>query len=372
MVEFTLMILFQALVAFLIGTLLFDVVHYSFHQCIKSQYKLLRTLGRWHFAHHRFYSSTLQIDKRWAKANIHYHVIPEYCIQVTGVLGCLFFFHSYAILLALLVQTYIFMEVYYYQGIDRHHLTREHLPSYHGGFFVSKNYHALHHVYPNYYFSSYIKWLDCLLGTGLTLAGKRIAMTGASGALGSHMKRLLEKEGAMVTPFKFGVDYTYDHYEKLRDSLAKTDILLLCHGTKYDHTQEANCDSFVAMIELFKSVRKPTLLPLEIWGVGSEIECHPCFGIKSLKPYAHSKRQYARHARVYFHDKHIQYRHIVHSAFTSRMGPGLMSARVAAIVTLFLIKRGFRYVPVTYTGFAFLNYLRFFFAKKTAAQKQAI
>ena len=79
--------------------------------------------------------------------------------------------------------------------------------------------------------------------------------------------------------------------------------------------------------------------------------------------YAASKRKFARHARTYFHDKNLHYRHLVHSAFISRMGPGLMTAGFAAKMTLFLIKRGFKYVPVTYTGFAFLNYFRFLFNK---------
>lgn len=359
MIAFILATLFQAFLAFLIGTLVFDAVHYGFHLCIKSP--LLRKLGRPHFFHHRFYSSALQINQQWIKANLNNHVIPEYLIQMAGISCCFFFFHPLAIALAMLVQTYIFIEVCYYRGCDRHHVARKQLPPYRGGFFVSKNYHALHHVYPNSYFSSYIKLLDWILGTGHHLAGKRIAMTGASGALGRNMKRLLEKEGAIVTAFKFGVDYTYDNYESLRDTLAHTDILFLCHGSKLENAQQANCASFVAIIELFKSVHKPTLVPLEIWGVGSEIECHPCFGIKKLKPYASSKRQYAKHARQYFYDKKIQYRHLVHAAFTSRMGPGLMSAKVAAFMTLFFIKRGFKYVPVTYTGFAYLNYLRFVF-----------
>ena len=44
------------------------------------------------------------------------------------------------------------------------------------------------------------------------------------------------------------------------------------------------------------------------------------------------------------------------------MGHGLMSADTAATVALGLIRRGFRYVPVTYTGIAFLNLLKFVFA----------
>ena len=46
------------------------------------------------------------------------------------------------------------------------------------------------------------------------------------------------------------------------------------------------------------------------------------------------------------------------SAFTSPMGPGLMSGRTCARVALFLIRRGARYVPVTYTGVALWNYFK--------------
>ena len=36
-----------------------------------------------------------------------------------------------------------------------------------------------------------------------------------------------------------------------------------------------------------------------------------------------------------------------------------MSARMTAAIALWLIRRGFRYVPVTYTGIAFLNFIPF-------------
>ena len=42
------------------------------------------------------------------------------------------------------------------------------------------------------------------------------------------------------------------------------------------------------------------------------------------------------------------------------MGPGLMSGRTAAWGALWLIRHGFRYVPMTYTGIAFLNFIPFF------------
>lgn len=353
--------LIQAMIAFYFGALLFDIFHIIFHQFMKSNHAWLRAIGNIHRAHHRFYSSKLAIDKAWESKNLKQHVIVEYSVQLLGIFCCLIVFHIIPILLASLLSTYIFLIAWYNRGADLHHRPIKKLPAYQSRLLVDINYHALHHVYPNHFYSSYLKLFDYILGTCLPLAGKNITMTGSSGALGSNMKILLEKEGAIVTTFKYGIDYNYDDYEKLRARLIDTDILFLCHGTKYQDTEDANCCSFVNMIELYKTVRKEKITPPEIWAVGSEIEFHPCFGIKKLYPYANSKRRYARYARRYFHDHTIQYRHLVHSAFTSKMGPGLMSARFCAHITMFLLKRGFKYVPVTYTGFAFLNYFRYKF-----------
>ncbi len=124
---------------------------------------------------------------------------------------------------------------------------------------------------------------------------------------------------------------------------------------------QANCDSFLALIERYKAHVRPRQMPGEVWAVGSEIECHPAFGLPELKSYARSKRAYARHAARLMGDRDILYRHIVPSAFRSRMGPGLMSGRTAAAVAFWLIRHGFRYVPVTYTGIAFVNYIPFRF-----------
>lgn len=359
MIALTLWIILQTLIAFLIGTLFFDIFHYLSHQFLKSKYTFLRKIGHLHNAHHQFFSSSLEIREKYIKKNFLQHILIEYAVHLCGILFCLLFLNPLAIWIALVCETSLFLFVCYKRGIDPHHRPYTFLPSYRGGFYATAEYHALHHIYPNNFFSSYIKIIDWVLGTGNQLKGKHIAMTGANGALGSHMKILLEKEGALVNCFKYGEDYTYENYQKLEKTLKNTDILFLCHGSKYENAQQANCDSFVKIIELFRATHQRKLVPLEIWGVGSEIECHPCFGIKKLKVYANSKRNYARYAKIYFHDKDIQYRHLVHSAFMSKMGPGLMSANFAATATLFLLKRGFKYVPVTYTGIAFLNYFRF-------------
>jgi monoglucosyldiacylglycerol epimerase len=100
-------------------------------------------------------------------------------------------------------------------------------------------------------------------------------------------------------------------------------------------------------------------MPGEVWAVGLEIECHPHFGNGTLQIYSASKRAYAAHARRYYRDPDLLYRHIVPSAFTSRMGPGLISGAMAVRIAMFFITRGFRYIPVTYTGIALLNAFKF-------------
>lgn len=363
MIIFVIQIILQGIAAFLIGTVVFDICHFFFHRFTESKYKILKKIGSLHLAHHRFYTAHLLINKEMTKNNFSNHILIEFTIQMLIIIACSLFFHPAAILFAILLQVSIFISVCLTRGVDLHHKPYSMLPSYRGGLYVSAEYHALHHIYPTKFFSSYIKVFDYIFGTGHSLKGKRIAITGASGALGSNMRQLLEKEGAIITSFKYGTDYTYQDYSKLAESLTTTDILLLSHGSKFENANQANCDSFIAIIELFKKVRKRELTPVEVWGVGSEIEFHPCFGIKKIKVYAESKRKFAKKAREYFNETDIQYRHIVHSAFSSRMGPGLMTARFAAKWTLFLLKRGFKYVPVSYTGFAYLNYFRFFLNK---------
>ena len=121
----------------------------------------------------------------------------------------------------------------------------------------------------------------------------------------------------------------------------------------------ANCTSWIAIITLYRRLRLETGRPAEIWGVGSEIEFHPAWGIKALVPYLESKRAFAQYAARLSRDPSVVYRHIVLSSFRSRMGFGLMSARTAVRIALFFLGRDWKYVPVTYTGFALLNYLRF-------------
>ena len=90
-----------------------------------------------------------------------------------------------------------------------------------------------------------------------------------------------------------------------------------------------------------------------------------------MSSYARSKRAFAREPRLACKEIRIIsiYRHIVPSAFCSRMGGGLMTGRTAATIALWLIRRGFRYIPVTYTGIAFVNFVPYFLRGLRARQE---
>jgi hypothetical protein len=352
----------EGVALFLAASVLFDVVHYILHLFLKSPFGLLRRVGALHQAHHDFFTDTLQFDERYARANLVHHIIPEYANQVAFTLPGYFLFGPWPVAVAFAIETFIFVMVVFRRGMDEHHIAADRRPSrrnHAAGLFVTADYHSLHHIHPDRYFSSYVTLFDRLMGTACQVAGRRVALSGASGAFGSAMTRLLEREGAEVTPLKHGRDFTGDDASPADETLRDADILVLCHGAKGEEAMSANCDSFVALIERFKALRTSPLRPIEVWAVGSEIEAHPSFGDPILEGYSRSKRAFARHARRYYADRGLIYRHIVPSSFRSAMGGGLISGETAAKVALFLIRRGCRYVPVTYTGVALVNYFKF-------------
>jgi hypothetical protein len=352
----------EGVALFLAASTLFDVVHYVLHRFLKSRSGLLRRVGLLHQAHHDFYTDGLRFDPRHARANLIYHVIPEYTNQVMFTLPGYFLAGPWPVAVALAIETFLFAVVLIRGGMDEHHIEvdqRGPRRNHAAGAFVTADYHALHHIHPDRFFSSYLTAFDRLMGTACQIAGRRVALTGASGSFGSAMARLLENEGATVAPLKHGVDFTEDDASPADEVLRDADILVLAHGAKGSEAMAANCDSFVTLIERFRSLKVPPLTPIEVWAVGSEIECHPSFGDPVLKEYRRSKVAYAKHARRYYSDRNMIYRHIVPSSFRSKMGPGLISGENAASWALFLIRRGFRYVPVTYTAIALINYFKF-------------
>jgi hypothetical protein len=303
----------------------------------------------------------LQYHDEATVPNLLHHILPEYVTQMTVCALAFAVLDRAAVGLVMACFTALSGTALILRGKDLYHRPLPKVAVARGTLIVRAPYHALHHVFPDSYISSYTTLFDRVMGTACQIRGRKVALTGASGAFGSALKDLLERAEAAVVPLKYGVDYTDEDYSGADAALADADILVLAHGAKGDRAMQANCHSFLALIDRYKDHVRPRQVPGEVWAVGSEIECHPAFGVAELQSYARSKRAYARHAARLMQDRAILYRHIVPSAFRSRMGPGLMSGRTAAAIAFWLIRRGFRYVPVTYTGIAFVNYIPFCF-----------
>lgn len=354
---------------YIIGSLFFDIVHWQAHR--RSRNKFLRWLSRAHSAHHQYFGRNLKFNSKFRYANLVSHMPLEFFCQAIGSGASsliLSRFSSaaggYDLLLVMLIQIIRTSVVAWNMGYDSNHLSYQTLPKDPYGMIVGPQYHVLHHVDPQNYFGSMVRLIDMVLGTASTLKGRRIAVTGSSGAFGKALTaKLKESHVSSITPLRHGVDWKCGDYSALAPVLAETDILVLAHGTKdADSAQRVNCDSAVAIIELFKTVRnrsKPELIP-EVWYVGSEAEVHGSWS-EDMKAYVDSKLAFVPFARGYYEDETILYRHIVPAAFASRMGSAVVGAEWAVDVALWWIRRGAQYVPVTYTGFAFANYFRFMY-----------
>jgi hypothetical protein len=231
-------------------------------------------------------------------------------------------------------------------------------------------------MYPDKYMSSLFRLFDWTMGTSSTLKGKRIAMTGTGGAFGAALKKQLESDGVSeVAALRYGVDF--DDLTVSTNgvqTLANSDILILAHGLRHGDVMKANYETSRRLAEVFAESRKPrngqrpTELP-EVWYTGSEAEMHPSWGNKSLAAYSASKRRFLPFAKSLYENDTVVYRHIVLSAFSSKMGPAIVSADWAAKWTMWWIRRGGKYVPVTYTGIAYLHFFRFLFGIKAEANE---
>lgn len=355
----------QAAVAFVVSTALFDALHWTLHKWENSSSPLLRRFSSWHWVHHKFLGLDMQINPKYARDNIWFHILPEYLTSMAGTLLFLAMFPWPPIALVAVIRTVMLGMTLREEGLDYNHMSMDRVGGQQGMLWVDNNYHAMHHVYPHNFFSSFANVFDLLAGTTCQIEGRRFLVTGASGAFGSAMVGKLQSLGAIVETAKFGVDFTSGNYEAMREKLERAEVLVLAHGAKTDDCWNANCVTFRGLTETFTDIGSHRLAPPEVWALGSEVELHGDMGMDELKAYSASKRGFASTALSYYRSDALIYRHIVPSSFTSAMGKGAMSAGTAVSIALFFIRRGFRYVPVTLTGLAVINYFRFRFFQKS-------
>jgi hypothetical protein len=349
----------EGVVTFAVSTFIFDSVHWALHRWTKSRFALLRTFASWHHVHHRFLDGKMQVHMDLAATNFWAHLLPEFATSVAGTAIFYLWFNWIPVTVVMLLHVWNFAQNILTEGMDGNHMSMDRVSGQQSLFKVNAAYHAMHHITPDNFYSSYLNLFDLLFGRSCTIRHRRFLITGASGAFGSAMKQRIEALGGLVDVAKHGVDFAAGDVERMRDKLQRADVLILAHGAKGAEAWDANYTSFAELADLFIAIGKDRLVPPEIWAVGSEAEFHGDMGQPELVDYAASKRAFARRALSYYRSPDVLYRHIVPSAFTSAMGPGPMSATTAAGIALFFIRRGFSYVPVTLTTLALWNYFRF-------------
>jgi hypothetical protein len=194
-------------------------------------------------------------------------------------------------------------------------------------------------VYPDSYFSSINALFDRCFGTGCEVRGRRVLVTGRRSALAIGLVDLLRGAGAAevtVVATAGGLD---------AEALSVVDILVLC-----PEEAELTPEAWVPAIERFKAAARGRRFPVEVWAVAGEAEL--LGGAR-----AGVARVFARNARRYYSDEQIYYRHVVVSeAALAAVGP---KSRATARWVWFFVRRGFRYVPASYSGMAALNFFRF-------------
>jgi monoglucosyldiacylglycerol epimerase len=258
---------------------------------------------------------------------------------------------------------------------------------------VNRTYHWRHHFdQGNAYFCGYLPIVDKTLGTSLSLKGKVVGITGASGTLGQALIEALLQQGAKpiaitTTPnvqWKPGVEQLHwqvGEEKALKTRLEKMDIFILNHGVNVygdrspaavQKSYDVNTFSTLRLMELFlDTVTESSHKAIkELWINTSEAEVNPAFS----PLYELSKRTLGDLITLRRLDAPCIIRKLVLGPFKSQLNPvGVMSAQWVAWAVVALAKRDFRDIivtinPITYIAFPikeFFNSLYFrLFTKK--------
>lgn len=241
---------------------------------------------------------------------------------------------------------------------------------------VNRSYHWKHHFDDvNAYYAGHFTFLDKLMGTGLSLKNKTVAVTGASGTMGrALMAELLRQgakpialttspqatfpEGIRVTPWQPGQEAA------LQAQFRKVDILIINHGINVHgertpaaiaRSLEVNALSVLTLMDTFiATTDTPTgAATKEIWVNTSEAEVSPAFS----PLYEISKRLIGDLITLKRQDARCTIRKVILGPFKSNLNPvGVMSAEWVAKMVIALAKRDIRNIivtinPLTYIAF---------------------
>ncbi|NEP01995.1 MAG: bifunctional sterol desaturase/short chain dehydrogenase [Symploca sp. SIO2E9] len=248
---------------------------------------------------------------------------------------------------------------------------------------VNRPYHWRHHFdNQNAYYGGTLTIVDKLMGTALSLKGKSIAVTGASGTLGQSLLRHLRTRGAKVIalsskhqeisipdakgelePVKT-ITWQVGKESELAAQLEKVDILIINHGINVhgdrtavaiSNSYEVNTFSSLRLLELFfNTVRtNQDIACKEVWVNTSEAEVTP-----ALSPlYELSKRALGDLVTLRRLDAPCVVRKLILGPFKSNLNPiGVMSADWVAKQIVNLAIRDVRNIIVTINPLTFFAF----------------
>lgn len=247
---------------------------------------------------------------------------------------------------------------------------------------VNRAYHWRHHFDDtNAYYAGLFPISDQILGTALSLKGKAVAVTGASGTLGRALITELAKQGAKPIALSTSaadipgatkvISWRAGQEAELREAFQKIDILIINHGINVmgekspgaiEQSLEVNALSAWRMMETFLATvdNRTGRATKEVWVNTSEAEVNPAFS----PLYEISKRLIGDLINLRRTDAPCVIRKLVLGPFKSNLNPvGVMSAKAIARGILFLAKRDIRNIIVTINPLTYV-----LFPLKTLAQ----
>ena len=193
------------------GSLFFDLIHHMLHRCTKSSHPLLQRLARIHHFHHLYFTRHLKFDKKYLREN-QFQALPlELAFQIFGnLLGyiiaslvtpnglvCATRNHLWStVAFEILRSSFVILT----EGRDANHLTYKTVPKDPNWIFAGPEFHSLHHVYPDRYIGSFVKFFDWIWGTAYSFKHKHFVITGGSGAFGRAITAQLERGKCALRP----------------------------------------------------------------------------------------------------------------------------------------------------------------------------
>jgi monoglucosyldiacylglycerol epimerase len=239
---------------------------------------------------------------------------------------------------------------------------------------VNRTYHWRHHFdETNAYYAGHFTSVDRIIGTSLSLKGKVVAITGASGTLGQALIEELSLQGAKVVAITTNPNPVFKKEiavlqwqpraeSELLPHLQDVDILIINHGINVHgdrsaaaiyESYEVNTFSTLRLTELFfQTVTKSShTATKELWINTSEAEVNPAFS----PLYELSKRTIGDLITLRRLEAPCIIRKLVLGPFKSQLNPsGIMSSRWIAWAIIALAKRDFRDIIVTINPITYL------------------